>query len=70
MLNTFGILSPAAAIIVLVIVLVIFGPGKLPEIGRVLGKGFNEFRSATRDVAEPMEERQESAASQARDQER
>ena len=32
---------------ILVIALVVFGPGKLPEIGKAIGKGINEFRSAT-----------------------
>lgn len=34
-------------IIILVVVLVIFGPGKLPSIGSSLGKGIREFRKAT-----------------------
>jgi len=35
--------------LILVIALVIFGPGKLPEIGNALGKGIREFKSATTD---------------------
>jgi sec-independent protein translocase protein TatA len=34
-------------LIILVIVLIIFGAGKLPEIGRGLGKGIRNFRKAT-----------------------
>ena len=34
-------------LVVLVIVLVIFGAGKLPEIGKGLGKGIRNFRNAT-----------------------
>jgi len=34
-------------IVVLVIVLIIFGAGKLPEIGKGLGKGIRNFRKAT-----------------------
>ncbi|HOV78564.1 MAG TPA: twin-arginine translocase TatA/TatE family subunit [Bacillota bacterium] len=34
-------------ILILVIALVVFGPKKLPEIGRSLGKTFNEFRRAS-----------------------
>lgn len=34
-------------ILILVIALVVFGPGKLPEIGKALGRGIHEFRSAT-----------------------
>lgn len=47
MLMTFGFLSPTVAVILLVIALVIFGPGKLPELGKALGKGIKEFKSAT-----------------------
>jgi len=31
-------------ILILVIALVVFGPGKLPEVGKALGKGLQEFR--------------------------
>lgn len=34
-------------ILILVIALVVFGPGKLPEVGKTLGKGIHEFRRAT-----------------------
>lgn len=47
MLTTFGFVTPMAAGIVLVIALVIFGPGKLPELGKAMGKGIKEFKSAT-----------------------
>lgn len=33
--------------LVLIIALVVFGPGKLPEFGKALGKGLQEFRRAT-----------------------
>ena len=33
--------------LVLVIALVVFGPGKLPEVGKALGKGIREFKKAT-----------------------
>lgn len=36
-------------IIILVIVIVLFGAGRLAEIGGSLGKGIKEFRKATRD---------------------
>jgi sec-independent protein translocase protein TatA len=40
--------------IVLIIALVIFGPKRLPELGRSLGKGIREFRgSVSGDHAEP-----------------
>ncbi|MDP8224264.1 MAG: twin-arginine translocase TatA/TatE family subunit [Candidatus Lernaella stagnicola] len=45
----FGGLGPWELIIILVIVLIIFGVGKLPEVGRGLGKGIREFKEATKD---------------------
>lgn len=53
MLTTFGFLSPTTAVIVLVIALVIFGPGKLPDIGKYLGNGIKEFKTATNDEVKP-----------------
>lgn len=41
-----GLLSPTHLIFILLIVLIIFGPGKLPELGKGLGKGIREFREA------------------------
>lgn len=37
-------------ILILVIALVVFGPGKLPEIGKALGKGIQEFKRASSEV--------------------
>ena len=34
-------------VLILVIALVVFGPGKLPEIGKAVGKSLREFRSAS-----------------------
>lgn len=34
-------------ILILVIALVVFGPGKLPEVGKALGRGIQEFKKAT-----------------------
>ncbi|MBC2725049.1 twin-arginine translocase TatA/TatE family subunit [Desulfosporosinus sp.] len=47
MFTTFGLITPMTAGIILVIALVIFGPGKLPDLGKALGKGIREFKSAT-----------------------
>jgi sec-independent protein translocase protein TatA len=41
-------------IIVLVVVLIIFGPGKLPDIGKAVGKGIKEFRRASNDIEEGL----------------
>lgn len=39
-------------IVILVIVLVIFGAGKLPEVGSALGKGIKNFKSSVNDSTE------------------
>ena len=46
--------GPLELAIVLIIALVVFGPKRLPELGRSLGKGIREFRgSVSGDSAEP-----------------
>ena len=45
-------LGPFELIIVLVIVVIIFGVGRLPEIGGAVGKAISEFREATDTPAE------------------
>jgi sec-independent protein translocase protein TatA len=41
-----GLLQPTHLFFILLIVLIIFGPGKLPDLGRGLGKGIKEFKDA------------------------
>jgi TatA/E family protein of Tat protein translocase len=41
-------------IIVLVVILIIWGPGKLPDMGAALGKGIREFRKATAEVRDSV----------------
>ena len=48
----FGV-GPTELIIVLVIVLIIFGVGKLPEIGGAMGKAIREFRASQSGQDEP-----------------
>ncbi len=52
----FGIGMPEL-IIILVIILIIFGAGKLPEIGAGMGKAIRNFKSAT-DIERKEEEKQ------------
>jgi sec-independent protein translocase protein TatA len=42
-----GALQPGHLIVVLVIVLLVFGPGKLPELGKAMGEGLKELKRAT-----------------------
>ncbi len=37
-------------ILILVIALIIFGPGKLPEVGKAIGKSVREFKKATNEI--------------------
>lgn len=46
-------------IVILFIVLVIFGAGKLPEIGAGLGKGIKNFKKATNEPLDILEEKSE-----------
>lgn len=43
-------LGPTELIIILVIILIIFGPSRLPQIGKSIGSGLSEFKSAVTDV--------------------
>ena len=43
-----GLFQPMHLFFILLIVLIIFGPGKLPDLGRGLGKGIREFKDALR----------------------
>lgn len=43
-------------IIIMVIALIIFGPRKLPELGRSLGKSIGEFRRASNELKSTLEE--------------
>ena len=58
-MSTFGFLpsvGPWELILILVVALIVFGPGKLPEIGRSLGKGINEFKRASLDIQKQFQE--------------
>ena len=41
-------------LLVLAIILIIYGPGKLPEVGGAIGRGIREFRKASTDLTDEI----------------
>jgi sec-independent protein translocase protein TatA len=56
-----GLFQPLHLIVILFIVLIVFGPGKLPELGEGLGKSIKAFKNALKDGQESpaLEHREE-----------
>ncbi|SFK33531.1 sec-independent protein translocase protein TatA [Halobacillus dabanensis] len=61
MLSNIGI---PGLILVLVIALIIFGPSKLPEIGRAFGSTLKEFKNATSDLMHSNDQEKSQPAEQ------
>ena len=51
----FGNLGGGEVLLILVFILIFFGPKKIPEIAQGLGKGIREFKKATRDIQDAVE---------------
>ena len=47
-------IGPFELLLVLILALLILGPGKLPEVGRALGRTIGEFRHASNDLEDSM----------------
>lgn len=43
-------------VVILVLALIIFGPGKLPEVGQAIGRSIREFKKATSEAMEDEDE--------------
>ena len=54
--NRMGNLGMPELILILVLALLLFGPKKLPEIGKQLGKGLGEFKRASNDLKRSIED--------------
>jgi TatA/E family protein of Tat protein translocase len=52
----FGSIGMPELVIIFVIALVIFGPRRLPELGRSLGRAMTEFRRATHELSTTLEQ--------------
>ena len=51
----FGSLGVPELLLIFVVILIVFGPRRIPEIGRTLGKALGEFRKATDDFKSTIE---------------
>ena len=51
----FGSVGAPELILIFIVALLVFGPRKLPELGRAIGKGISEFRKATSDLKTTLE---------------
>jgi TatA/E family protein of Tat protein translocase len=51
----FGSIGGPELVVIFVVALLIFGPRKLPELGRTLGKAMSEFRRAANDLRDSLE---------------
>lgn len=52
----FGSIGPAELVLIFVIALLVFGPKKLPEIGRSVGKALREFKKTSDEIKGRIEE--------------
>lgn len=51
----FGTLGLPEILVIMILALLIFGPKRLPEIGRTIGKGVAQFRRASSDLRRTIE---------------
>jgi len=61
-----GLMQPMNLIIILVIVLIIFGPGKLPEMGDSIGKAIRGFKQAMNEPEKKSEDEAKNIDNQAK----
>ena len=52
----FGGLGGQEVLLILLVILIFFGAKKIPELARGLGKGIREFKDATKDIKNDIEE--------------
>lgn len=59
MFGLIGNFGPWELLLILVIVLIIVGPGKLPQVGQSLGKALQNFKKAKEEDFDELEEKKE-----------
>ncbi|OIJ11646.1 Sec-independent protein translocase TatA [Anaerobacillus arseniciselenatis] len=67
MLSNIGI---PGLVLILVIALVIFGPKKLPEIGRAMGQTLKEFKKSTKELTNEFEDDDKKSTNEAKTEEK
>lgn len=65
----FGSIGGTELMVIMLIALLIFGPRKLPELGRSIGKGLSEFKRASNDLKRSLEQEIDAEERQERRQE-
>ncbi|MEW4368532.1 twin-arginine translocase TatA/TatE family subunit [Paenibacillus kandeliae] len=53
-------IGPTGFILLIILALILFGPNKLPELGRAVGRTFREFKEGTRDMMKDDETKSKS----------
>jgi sec-independent protein translocase protein TatA len=54
-----GVVGPWQIVLIILVVVLLFGGKKIPELMRGLGQGMKEFKKATKDDSKPEENKQE-----------
>ncbi|MFD2670819.1 twin-arginine translocase TatA/TatE family subunit [Marinicrinis sediminis] len=57
-----GSIGVPGLILILIVALLLFGPNKLPELGRAFGKTIKEFKKGTKDLLDDEEDQKSSAS--------
>lgn len=50
-----GKIGPLEIVVVFAVILLVFGPSKLPQIGSAIGKGIREFKNASKEMKNQLE---------------
>lgn len=59
-LNFIGRIGSGELLLILLVALVLFGPKKIPELAKGLGKGIREFKNATKEAEKALEDESQS----------
>lgn len=55
-LGFFQNMGPGSIVLIVLVILLLFGAKRIPELARGLGKGIREFKDATKDIQNDLEE--------------